>query len=59
MARAAPAASGGQRGPACRLGGGAGTAGHCGSGEPWKAVVVGMISAESGEGRRWSNHWHG
>jgi hypothetical protein len=33
--------------------------GHCGSGEPWKAVVAGTISTESGEGRGWSSHWRG
>jgi hypothetical protein len=52
----APAASGGRRGPTWRLSGGGGTAGHCGGGEPWKAVVAGMILTESGEGQGWSDH---
>jgi hypothetical protein len=40
MAWAAPTASGSRQSPARRLDGGGGTVDHCGSGEPWKAVVV-------------------
>jgi hypothetical protein len=55
----APVASRGRRDLTRRLRGGVGMVGRCGSGEPWKAVVAGMISTESGEGRGWSSHWRG